>query len=213
MTFDLPQSLSRRQIQIAGHEITLQLPADPEQLLADAVECDDDTDPYWGILWDAAVGMATCVLRTSWLADQTALEIGCGAGLVGIAGLLAGLDVTFSDVVPHAVELAASNAAINGFPQASHHTIDWQAAPNTTYDVLLASDVLYDENQHVGILKFAKAVLKPGGRFWIGDPGRGQAESFLQIARSAGWTLRLYDSQLQSVDSTTLAKFQLLELS
>lgn len=45
---------------------------------------------------------------------QRFLEVGCGAGLVGLVAARAGADVTATDLNPHAVALALHNARQNG---------------------------------------------------------------------------------------------------
>ena len=204
------EPMKQQQLTIGNHQITLQLPADPEQLLNTAAESGDDVDPYWGILWDAAVETAGCVLKFHWPDRQRALEIGCGCGLVGVAGLIAGLDVTFSDLVPAAVELSLRNAAINGYADATGRTLDWRDDVDESFELLLASDVLYETSQHESLLDFAVKILKPGGCLWIGDPGRQQAERFLELAKQHGWRVELWDRNLKPVKHTVLANFQLL---
>ncbi len=207
------RSLTRRTLFIAGREISLQIPADPEQLLNDAAEAGDDSDPYWGVLWDASLHMAKCVLESEWPPERSTLEIGCGAGLVGIAGLHAGLDVTFTDLVPEAVELAVSNAKANGFPNASGRPLSWRTDSPEHVDLILASDILYEAGEHEAILKFAARTLGPGGQFWIGDPGRQQAKSFLSMAGTLGWKLELKNGDLENRLVPAISDFQLIVLS
>lgn len=202
--------MKREQFEIAGRTVTLQLPEDPERLLNNAATAGDDSDPYWGILWDAAIDTARCVLRSDWPQPQRVLEIGCGCGLVGVAGLLAGLDVTFSDLVPAAVELAVSNAAINGFAAATGYPIDWRDETTETFDTLLASDVLYDASHHDALLRFAGEALKADGCLWIGDPGRQQAEAFIRLAEQQGWSVEIRDRERLLLSQPVLARFQLL---
>lgn len=206
-------SLTTRKIPVAGHDISLSLPTDPELLLADAADTGNNADPYWGILWDAAMDTAGCVLQSKWKAGERALEIGCGAGLVGIAGLLAGLNVTFSDHVPEAIELAGHNAAENGFPNAATKVINWRTDAPDPVDVLLASDILYEIDEHESILKFAEATLHSGGQFWIGDPGRQQSARFLKLATELGWDIELRNRDLHIVRASTIGVFQLITLS
>ena len=140
---------------ILGRNIQLRVPADPNQLLEEAAN-NDDKDPYWGKVWNAAVPSAKCVLRTSWPTGTRALELGCGTGLLGIAAQLAGLKLTFTDHVTDAVSLAVENAKANGFPESEGRLLDWHQDQNTpgieTYPVLLASDVLYETSLHLSLI-------------------------------------------------------------
>ncbi|MEZ6132128.1 MAG: methyltransferase domain-containing protein [Planctomycetaceae bacterium] len=205
--------LKRQPFRMAGHDILLDLPADPDALLASATDVDADCDPYWGILWDAAVPTAECVLQSTWADGLRVLEIGCGAGLVGLAGLLAGMDVTFSDMVPDAVQLAEHNAALNGFPNTAGIVMDWNDAKHDSFDMILASDVLYETRHHAALLTLLKRSLHRQGRCWIGDPGRQQAVPFIQAAIDNGWSVQLSDRNLQPIDAPVLATFQLIALT
>src|SRR5262249_49754935 len=54
----------------------------------------DEYMPYWADLWPAARMLAKYIVRQSWAPGLRALEVGCGLGLPGIAGLAMGLRVT-----------------------------------------------------------------------------------------------------------------------
>src|SRR5262245_36383460 len=78
----------------------------------------DEYKPYWATLWPAARLLAQAVLRerpSRYGAPQTALEIGCGLGLPGMAALAQGFRVIFSDYDATALRFAADNARANGF--------------------------------------------------------------------------------------------------
>jgi predicted nicotinamide N-methyase len=206
-------SLQRHELEIAGRRILLDLPADPESLLNAAATHQDSMDPYWGILWDAARHTAACVLRTAWQPQLRVLEIGCGAGLVGVAGLLSGLHITFSDHVPDAVQLAVHNAAINGFGNAQGQVLDWHAAASKQFDFILASDVLYERRLHQPLLKFVQHALPADGFCCIGDPGRQDLPEFLALAKNAGWHVRLQDAAQQVIQQPQVSQFCWIQLS
>ena len=199
-------------IDLGEVQIQLKLPADPESLLEDLAEQDakdcHDTDPYWSWLWDASADMSRCILSEHWKLPLKTLELGCGCGLAGIAGLLAGLDVTFSDLVPDAVELAQHNAAQNGFTDAEGLVLDWNHPQKAKFDLLIASDILYEASNHQPILRLAEKMLLKGGQFWIGDPGRSIVSDFIHAARDAGWS-----TQLRRNGASGSSKFQLLVMT
>ena len=124
---------------------------------------------------------------------KSCLELGCGSGLVGLAALAAGYDVTFSDYVPQAVELALENAARNGFPQARGLVFDWRKPPRVQFPWILAADVTYDRTNLGPLLDTVESMLAPGGEAWFGDAGRGPAAEFLKSARDRGWSVSLWD--------------------
>ena len=57
-----------------------------------------------------------CLAALEHGADRTVLDLGCGSGILGIGALLLGCaHVTGCDIDPKAPEVAAANAALNGF--------------------------------------------------------------------------------------------------
>ena len=202
---------------IAGRSIELVLPADPEQGLHEALAAEAagtvGCDPYWGLLWPAASQTAERILNHEWPARLRALELGCGVGLTGIAALLAGHEVTFSDHAPSAVQMAQANAGRNGFSVVSGLVFEWQEPPELRFDFLFASDVLYESASHAPLLLTLQAMLSPGGTVWIGDPGRAIAVPFIEQARSQGWQVDLRDELgLPPVDDQQL-RFRLIVMT
>jgi SAM-dependent methyltransferase len=124
---------------------------------------------------------------------KSCLELGCGSGLVGLAALAAGYDVTFGDYVPQAVELALENAARNGLPQARGLVFDWRQPPSIQFPWIVAADVIYDRTNLGPLLDTVERMLAPDGQAWFGDAGRGPAAEFLQLARDRGWSVSLWD--------------------
>ncbi len=202
---------------IAGRPIELALPADSEQQLREALAAEAagiaGCDPYWGLLWPAAVNTAELILQHRWPVRLSALELGCGVGLTGIAALLVGHNVTFSDHAPLAVRTAQSNAGRNGFANVPGLVFEWQHPPELQFDILFASDVLYDSAGHAPLLTTLRSMLLPGGTVWIGDPGRTVASLFIDRARSEGWQVDLRDGQNQSLDGWQNMPFRLIVMS
>lgn len=206
--------LTTQTIKIGDRCIRIDLPANPDQVLDEAAQSDQKHDPYWSILWPAAIEMAECVLKSKWLPGQHALELGCGAGLVGVAGLLAGLNVTFSDLVQKAVKLAAHNAAQNGFPGSDSVVLDWSAPPEHRFDVILASDILYEVTLHAPLLAFLRQSIRAGGgRCYLGDPGRPNARHFRHLAEAQGWQIDMFDRQMTRCQDLADGTFRMLVLS
>lgn len=204
-------------LSLAGHEITFDLPADPEAMLQQALAGESsgssDWDPYWGLLWAAAPKTAELILRHPWSERPDSLELGCGIGLTGIAALIAGLPVTFSDHAPEAVRMAQSNAARNGFPGTSGLVFDWREPLPRKFNFIFASDVLYDSAGHEPLLRTLTAMLSPGGHAWIGDAGRTNAPAFVQRAIDAGWTIELRDEQGQPLTTPQHLQYRLIVMS
>ena len=187
--------LTSQTLSVAGRPITIDLPADPEEMLQQALAGEasggSDWDPYWGLLWAAAPKTAQLLLQEPWSGPLKCMEIGCGIGLAGIAALMAGLNVSFADHASEAVLLAQANASKNGFRNVNGRVFDWNDPPDERFDFIFGSDILYDSAGHAPLLKTLDAMLVPNGQVWIGDAGRTNAPAFVRKAEQAGWKLDL----------------------
>jgi SAM-dependent methyltransferase len=195
-------------------------------------------DPYWAKLWPAATFLAEAVWRLREDRGQKTedsrqqalstngspalapspqpltpcLELGCGCGLVGLAALAAGWQVTFSDYVPQAVELALENAARNGLDGARGLVLDWRDPPSGQFPFIVASDVTYDRANLAPLLNTLDRMLAPGGEAWLGDAGRGPAADFLRLARGRGWSVSLLDKHDRPASEPALGRCQRIVL-
>ena len=201
--------------------IRLHLPADPDAVLEEPgllERCEaDGSDPYWCTLWPVSVTLAGRAL-----ADPPAsvgsgnaarvLELGCGAGLAGLAAASAGCDVTATDNQPRAVALAAANAALNGLPMTCG-LLDWRDPPDARWDAVLGADLLYQPDLHAPLLDCLARVLAPGGTATLADPGRVACRAFLHAADAAGWRARLEDDAGRPLLSPRVAGHQIVILT
>ncbi len=53
-----------------------------------------------------------------------------------------------TDLMSDAVQLALHNAAINQIASVTGMQLDWRSPPTRTFDVIIASDVLYEPELH-----------------------------------------------------------------
>ena len=216
---DLPQvpgGWATRELEIFGRAFTLHLPADPDRFLDEpeviAAHERDEYMPYWPYLWPASIAMAEAILRAKWTAGTRALEIGCGIGLAGLAGLAAGLDVTFSDYDRVTVGLAVHNARLNGFGAARGMWLDWREPPADRYPIILGCDVVYEVRNHEPILNLLDAMLDEGGVCWLGDYGRAHAETFIDSARRRSFAVELQSERGETRTEPVSGRFQLIVL-
>jgi predicted nicotinamide N-methyase len=148
----------------------------------------DEYMPYWADLWPSARMLAKAILAETWPAGLTALEVGCGLGLPGIAALARGLRVIFSDYDATAVRFAASNARINGFEDFVERPFDWRDPPaDLRVDVLLASDLIYEARNVDPLIDLMLRVLVPGGLGLWTDQDRKPAADLRAALDRLGW--------------------------
>lgn len=190
-------------LDVAGGQIELLAPFDPDALLDDPVTearyKADNYLPYWPIIWPSGLMLAERIAAdaTTPPAPPTtpdgtpprAIELGCGLGTAGILAARRGWHVTFTDYDPEAVEFAGHNALRNGIPLSRIRALhmDWRQPVDEKFDWVIASDVLYERRLHPLLLHAVNALLSPTGTAWVSDPQRTSAENFPIAAVEAGF--------------------------
>ena len=177
---------------LAGREVKLSRPAAPERLLdlgsvAEAYSADQYM-PYWAALWPVSKYLATEILKEVW--PQTglkAIELGCGLGLPGVAAAMSGLSVTFSDYDASAVKFAVENARINGAENIRGLLLDWRNPPPELYDVIIASDLIYEERNVKPLVGLFKQILGRDGLVLVADQDRPFAKLFTEGCTREGF--------------------------
>lgn len=213
----IPGGWCDREVAVGPHSFRLYTPADPDELLnhLDSPEARAQphlADPYWAKLWPAAPLLAAAIVRHPPLPGTRVLELGCGSGLVGIAALASGLDVTFSDYVPFAVELALENAVRNGLSTARGMVLDWRHPGDEQFPLIVAADVTYDRLNLSPLLNVLERMLAPHGEAWLGDAGRSPAATFVGHAQCRGWSVSLFDEHDNPIAAAELGRYQRIVL-
>lgn len=213
----IPGGWKHDEVPVADRRLRLTRPASPDAFLEDAdvlaENARNDFMPYWAYLWPAARAMAGAVAAERWPAGLPALEIGAGIGLVGLAALACGLDVTFSDYRPLPVQLALYNARQNGFARAQGVVLDWTEPLPIRFPLILGCDVVYERRSHAPVLGLVEQMLSPGGVAWFGDGGRQVAAEFVQSARERGFAIELRNEQGHRLSEPHVGRFQLIVLA
>jgi predicted nicotinamide N-methyase len=153
---------------------------------------DPDRLPYWAVVWNSAAALAAWLVDQGIWAERPVLELGCGAGLVGLALAAAGAEVTQTDLFPDAVALAWRNAEHNGLSGIRHLPADWRAWPLAgTWPVVVGSDITYERKVHGALLDVLGRTVAPGGTAYLSDPGRPMMTDFLVRAERDGWSVEI----------------------
>lgn len=149
----------------------------------------DEYMPFWAHLWPAARLLAEVVLQEPWAAGvpKTALELGCGLGLPGLALLSRGVRVTFSDYDPTALRFAAENARANGFADFELLPLDWRRPPaGRRFPLLLGADLLYDVALVAPLAALIRQMLEPGGLCLLANGDRVAVQALEPALRAEG---------------------------
>ncbi len=183
----LEATLSRRfrvvetNVDIADRTISILHPSSAEDLIDEKDFERDERLPYWAELWPSSRMLGQWMLDRPG-AGYSLLELGCGAGLVATCASLSGFDVTVSDYYEDALRFAEVNAWRNGGKISRGMLLDWRQLPPDLprYDVVVASDVLYERPSGVLIAETLAHTLAPNGTAWLADPGRVARDSFIR---------------------------------
>jgi len=160
------------------------------------------TWPIFGLSWPSgrqlAARLATRVLRPG----ERILEMGCGLALASLVGHRRGAAVTASDMHPLAAAFLAHNLRLNALPPMHYRHGAWASEPLPTpdgarpnsavrgrYDLLIASDVLYERNSGVVLAGFIGRHAAPVAEVWIVDPDRGNRPPFNRAMAGLGFVL------------------------
>ena len=177
-------------IDIAGRSLRIIHPESAEDLISESDFDEDERLPYWAELWPSARVLGERLLGMDG-GRRTLLELGCGAGLVATCASLAGFDVTASDYYDDALRFARVNAWRNGAAAPRGLLLDWRnpIAPSTHFDMVVASDVLYERPYGELVAQVIDRMLAPEGTALVVDPGRVARDDFIASLAPLGLTV------------------------
>jgi predicted nicotinamide N-methyase len=167
---------------IGGRDLCVLRPRDAEALLSEEAFDHEEFLPYWAELWPSASALARAVgVRT--LRGARVLELGCGLGLPSLAAAVAGGRVVATDWAPDAIAMLKRNAARNALSVEALE-VSWTSpdllVARAPWDLVLASDVLYEPRNGVALLPLLGRLVDARGEIWLADPGRPAAAPFLE---------------------------------
>ncbi len=166
-----------------------------EHLIAKGLHHEDVKDeriPYWAELWPSAIGMSQYLIQKQVIqAGKSVIELGCGLGLPGIVAGKLGATVTFTDYLEDALVFARQNWQLNHPRQAAQFVkMDWREPnPALAADIVLASDVTYEERFFAFLPEALRQLCKPEARIIMSDPSRAIAEVFFSNLEQQGFKI------------------------
>ena len=177
----------------AGRTFEILGPANYEELL-DSPEVarrfkQNEYMPYWAQVWPASLLLAEAVAAWAPAGDDRprVLELGCGLGLVSLVMSHLGCRVLATDQDRDALAFVAESARRNGLPIPETRLLDWQKMDlGSSFDRIVASDVLYETRHLRPVAEFVHDHLRPGGFALVVDPNRFTADDFETVARHSG---------------------------
>jgi predicted nicotinamide N-methyase len=166
-------------------------PANADDLIREEDFVLDERLPYWADVWPSSIILAEKLLELDG-SGLTALELGCGVGLSTLAATSAGFDVLSTDYYEDALDVTRANVFRNLGTLARTRLVDWRHFPEDlgTFDLVFASDVLYEKEYAELLPILLRRLLVPGGIALIADPGRVAAPIFVEACASSGLDIR-----------------------
>lgn len=180
-------------VTIGGRSYKLRVLADHQQYVADQGAAElagisSATWPHFGQLWPAGSILAERLSRFP-IEGKRILEIGCGMALSSLVLHGRGADITASDHHPLAAEFLAHNCALNDMTSLPYLTAHWDRPDVSlgSFEVIVASDVLYERGHAVGIADFIARHAAASAEVLISDPGRGNAPALRRLLIDQGF--------------------------
>ncbi len=179
-------------LDVAGTPVALERPRSADDLISEVDFDKDERLPYWADVWPSSTALAGFVAALDGRGLR-AIELGCGLGLVTIAALRAGFDVLATDYYDDALRFTRRNALANAPRAPQTRMVDWRDFPADlgTFDLVLASDVLYEKPYAALVAQAIDRTLTTGGRALVSDPGRLAVPDFLEACAARGLTARV----------------------
>ena len=163
------------------HIFSILRPANSDDLIREEDFVKDERLPYWADVWPSSIVLAGKLMELKGR-GKTALELGCGVGLSTLAATSAGFDVRSTDYYEDALDVTRANVFRNLGKIARTRLVDWRHLPLDlgTFDLVFASDVLYEKEYAELLPVLLRGLLAPTGIALIADPGRVAAPIFVE---------------------------------
>ena len=159
--------------------------------------------PIFGVIWPSSLVLAH-FMRDYDIDSKRVLEVGCGMALSSLLLNKKHTDITATDYHPESQKFLKRNVLLNGDEQIPFELTDWASHDDSlgVYDVIIGSDLLYEDNNIELLANFIEAHAKPVCEVIIVDPGRGRKNKLCARMINFGFI----PSQLKPVHTDYLEK-------
>lgn len=150
----------------------------------------EDLCPYFGVLWPAAEALSQYLSdHPQVIKNKSILELGCGLGLPSLVATHLGGNVLASDYHPDVEEYYLRNGRHSSLT-CKYTRLNWRDDKQDigTFDLVMGSDVLYENKNALDVAKGLSRFMKPGGKILLSDPGRNYLQPFLEAMKAQGFT-------------------------
>ena len=146
----------------------------------------DERMPYWADLWPSAIALSEYITEHSAIVkNQDVIELGCGLGLPGMVASNLGGKVLMTDYLEEALSFARLNWEQNLSSEFNSELVDWRNIDDKKkYDIVLASDVAYENRSFQPLLIALKSLVKKNGRILLSEPNRKFSSPFIELLKT-----------------------------
>ena len=145
--------------------------------------------PLFGIIWPSSLVLAHFIhnYKTD---SKRILEVGCGMALSSLLLNKQGADITATDYHPEVNKFLQRNVLLNQDKAIPFEQVDWANKNDNLglYDLIIGSDILYEDNHIELLANFIEAHAKPNCEVIIVDPGRGRKNKLSSRMVEFGFT-------------------------
>lgn len=141
----------------------------------------EENVPYYGNLWPAGLALADHMARIGeWLNGKRVIELGCGLALPSLVCAKLGADVVAQDIHPDVTPTLLENSK-NNLIETGKIKIETFLFQKISleflkklgvFDFVIASDILYENNQPENVAKIATTLCGRTGHIILIDPAR-----------------------------------------
>lgn len=159
----------------------------------------EDLCPYFAKIWNCSLNLSHwCSANHEQFRGKKILEIGAGLALPSFVLAHLGHHIIATDYHPHTQYFAKKNQHYNNifFP---YLTRSWNelAKDNATFDVIIASDILYEGKYVKDLINLVNTILRSNGKILFCDPVRGYLQKFIDES-SRDFTVKLTTLKLHT---------------
>jgi len=141
--------------------------------------------PLWAKIWKASWVLSGYLADLPSDVNKRLLEIGAGVGLVSIVAATFGHQITMTEYNPDALNFARANARLNNCPDLPIKKLDWNHPRlRDQFDLIVASEVTYNEENFFPLIRFFKSNLKPGGEIILASEIRESGKDLFRLFKS-----------------------------
>lgn len=159
---------------------------------AEALGISSASWPLFGVVWPAGEILARLMISHD-IDGRRILEMGCGIGLASLVLNEREANISATDIHPCAGDFLQHNSQLNCGRYIPFFRTAWedrQLDSPGIFDLLIGSDLLYEQMHPKALSMFIKMYSKPRSEVIIVEASRGYGKNFRYRMESLGYSLK-----------------------